>query len=79
MLGIPEVTQVLDTGSGNEAIELARLNNFNLIILDIELRGRYQRIKLLKNLFFNKEAYMVFVAAYSGMQWILLLFIPTTI
>lgn len=67
LLEIPEVTQVLDTGSGNEAIELARLNNFNLIILDIELNeDDINGLEVAKRIYsFNQEAFMVFVTAYS--------------
>lgn len=67
LLEIPEVNQVLDTGSGNEALELARHNNFNLIILDIELNeDDINGLEVAKRIYaFNQEAYMVFVTAYS--------------
>lgn len=67
LLGIPEVVQVMDTGSGSEAIELAGLHDFNLIILDIELNeDDINGLEVAKRIYtFNKEAYMVFVTAYS--------------
>ena len=57
----------MDTGCGSEAIELARINNFNLIILDIELNeDDINGLEVAKTIYaFNQEAYMVFVTAYS--------------
>lgn len=64
---IPEVLLVIDTSNGKEAIQLARQNDFNLILLDIELMDDdINGLQVAKQIYeFNKEAYYVFVTAYA--------------
>lgn len=64
---IPEVSNIIDTSSGEEAVTLAKKHNPDLIMLDIELLGQeLTGLEVAKRIYnFNKEVYMVFVTAYS--------------
>ncbi|CFY10920.1 Signal transduction response regulator, receiver domain [Syntrophomonas zehnderi OL-4] len=62
-----EVSDIFDTSSGEEAIQLAQQYTPDLILLDIELgSGSFKGLEVAKRIYsFNKEAYMVFVTGYS--------------
>ncbi len=67
LLEIPEVNIVLDTASSEEALELAKHNDFNLILLDIDLNEHgINGLEVAKRIYaFNQTAYMIFITAYS--------------
>ena len=64
---IPVVGEIMETASGEEAIALAQKNRPDLILLDIELdKSDLNGLQVARNIYsFNKEAYMVFITAYS--------------
>jgi two-component system LytT family response regulator len=64
---IPVVREIMETASGEEAIALAQENRPELILLDIELdKSDLNGLQVARNIYsFNKEAYMVFITAYS--------------
>ncbi|MCK9312777.1 MAG: LytTR family DNA-binding domain-containing protein [Methanocorpusculum sp.] len=64
---IPGITNVLVTPDGKEAINLARYQCPDLILLDIELvNDDLNGMEVAKQIYsFNQEAYLVFVTAHS--------------
>jgi DNA-binding LytR/AlgR family response regulator len=64
---ISEVTNVMDTSSGNEAINLAKYHHPDLILLDIELANDdLNGIDVANQIYsFDKEVYLVFLTAHS--------------
>ncbi|MDD2509522.1 MAG: LytTR family DNA-binding domain-containing protein [Syntrophomonas sp.] len=64
---IPVVGEVMATASAEEAIALAQNKRPDLIFLDIELEGsELNGLQVAQNIYsFNKEAYIVFLTAYS--------------
>lgn len=64
---IPEVSEILDTADGEEAIQLARDQHPDLMLLDVELgSSKLNGLEAARSIYsFNKESYMVFVSGYS--------------
>ena len=63
---IPEVTNVMSTSEGKEAIQLARLHQPDLILLDIELiNDDLTGLEVAQQIYsFDREAVLVFVTAH---------------
>jgi len=64
---IPGVTRVIATSSGEEAIQLAKHHQPDLILLDIELvNDDLTGLEVAQQIYdFDQEAYMIFVTAHS--------------
>ncbi len=64
---LPDVASVKDTSSSDEAISMAKQQNPDLIILDIEIiNDDLNGLDVAKEIYgFNQEVYMLFLTAYS--------------
>jgi DNA-binding LytR/AlgR family response regulator len=67
LLEMPEITQIFDTPSGEEAITWTAANQPNIVLLDIELKvGSPSGLDVAKAIYkINKEVYIIFITGYS--------------